>query len=643
MKLSLLTWNSQNINDGTILKSYIPVGQMANLSSNAVTVNRAQDFPFLSTTVLSPHVFVIGVQVEAGYNINTARELIKQYFNIMDSQRHNLIAQDENDSNRQYYKTGFPIRVAPDGERPNSFFVTFQVEYPYWRLVTATADSWDITASGDSDVVANIGNIKVKPVFTITPTATKTAGLQYRLYVPVYSNLDKSFTAPLEITNGGLDVQTLIDANKMQATGADFRVWNNGGFSDRWFNGMDSDSDPALCWVNFNLSPRSEGTISVAVDSDDTTLSFAETRDNLSFLRNLKSRYNNTIYIDSEAMTYSDSDVDLIAYTVSNVARAGKDTTAAGHVLSSTARHIENDLWLMYGDSDMTAQDVNDDNKPIFALSSTNLAWSYTNYFDASSNRPGAWKSEIQSTKNNLSYTFTANQNTFADPSTKLGLAMVNGGDFQVMNEAGVLDWLFLHPAGVTNVYFSGDEYHTGSWPAIAGLQYLEPRTAWFSIDSGSISAGSDSSTWNGFDSYDIALPGTYEAIRFAFDGQLDSVINEKAMIQFDTITTSFDSDNTPTIAVGAETAINFFDFTLTNSTTGEYIKVKTPCPVNTALTIDCENKKAYLADGTPVNVILSSSREAWLDLSPGNNSLNFVDAGTTTITIVITHRDRVL
>jgi len=81
----------------------------------------------------------------------------------------------------------------------------------------------------------------------------------------------------------------------------------------------------------------------------------------------------------------------------------------------------------------------------------------------------------------------------------------------------------------------------------------------------------------------------------------------------------------------------------LTNSTTGEYIKVTTPCILNTDLIIDCEQKKAYLEDGTSVNVILSSNRESWLDLEPGNNSLNYMDVGTVAVHINIVHRDRIL
>jgi len=507
-------------------------------------------------------------------------------------------------------------------------------------------DSWDITASGDSDAVTNSGNINVAPIFTFTPTTTKTKGYKYRRYIPTYNVLDKSYISPFDITNGGLDVQSLINANKMQADGDDFRVWQNGSFSDRWLYEMDSDSDPALCWINLSLSPKKEGTTLSTFDSDDITLVFTQTRNSLEFLRELKSVNNNTLLIDSEALVYTSSNVNLLNYQITNVSRGQKNTTAVSHSASTTVRHIEHDLWFLYGDSDATAPDADSDFQPIINLSSTNLLWNYTNFYDKDSERPGEWHQEIQATKTGLSYLYTDSDGGFVNPSVKLGLSMVGGTDFQVANESGVLDWLFYHPAGVTNVKYSGD-YRTvdsdDSWPATVGLQYLPPYPSaqWTLIYSDSNFPPASSDSWVSFDSFDYAIPGSPESVRFVMDGQLNSVINAKAQWHADTVFVSLDSDNVPVVSVGAENAINFFEFVLTNGASGEYIKVVSPCALNTALTVDCVNKKAYLADETRVNVILSSNREAWLDLNPGVNNLNYVDVGTAAVTVTITHRDR--
>ncbi len=644
MKLALVSWNGHNINDNTPYMSVIPPVQVANLSNSPILVNRAMDYPFLSTFIKTASTISFEIFITAGNDINAKRELLKQYF-FGDDNRHYLIAQDGDDSNRQYYRTGFPVTLISQGnDKPNAFVISIATDYPYWQQVTATADSWDITASGDRDVIANVGNLPIKPVFTITPTTTKTKGLKYQRYIPIYNNLDISYISPYELTDGGLDVQTLIDAGKLQANGNDLRVWQDGTFSDRWLYGVDSDSDPGKVWENLSLSPRAEGVTGATFDSDDTTLVFSATRANLSFLRELKSVSNHTLLIDSELVVYSPSYIDFLNFQITSITRGAKYTTAVSHSASATVRHIERDTSLLYGDSDLGSQDVDNSLNPIFNLNSTNLAWNYSQYFDKTANRPGAWQPEILATRTGMSYNYTDSMDTFTDPANVLGLAMVGTPDFQVSNEAGTLDWLFYHPAGMKNI--AGNlAYNTldsdNSWPATVGLQYLQPDASWFTAYSDSNFPAQASDSWVTSDSFDVSLGGTYNTVRFVMDGQLHSVINAKAMAEFTVNPLSFDSDNVPTSSIGTETSVNFFDFVLTNATTGEYIKVQTPCAVNSALTIDCENKIAYLQDGSRVNVILSSNREAWLDLQPGNNALNYVDVGTVAVNVVIMHRDR--
>ena len=154
MQLSLYQWNGHSINDGTTFKAWIPPGQLMNLTSNSITVPRALEFPYLSTTLLQSHTFIINVSVAGGQTIHTNREVLKGWFNIADPQRHNLIAKDTADSERQWYLTGFPIRVIETD--PNNFSITFQVEMPIWRVVTPLTFSWDITATGQSASISNI-------------------------------------------------------------------------------------------------------------------------------------------------------------------------------------------------------------------------------------------------------------------------------------------------------------------------------------------------------------------------------------------------------------------------------------------------------------------------------------------------------
>jgi hypothetical protein len=717
MKLSLLTWNGSNINNGNPFYAIIPQGQLANLSVNAVLVNRAGDYPALTSVVKQPSILVIQVIIAAGSNINTNRELLKKYF-FTDESIHNLVAQDEADGNKQYYRSGIPVRLVESNGEPNVFFVSIQTEYPYWQLVTATSDSWPVTGTADTQAITNAGNLPVKPIFTITPTTTKTAGFAYRRYIPIYNNTDKSYTTPLEITGGGLNTSTLVadttvsnqinvggginaavttwaidtavggglpsgggmfymdseqctytsitggntingvvrgvngttaathldntvmTRSKVQADGHDLRVWLDGSEADRWISGINTAT--TKIWANIAFSPRKQGTTLASINAAATTITFTVTAANLAFLSALKTVTNLTLLLENEAVVFNPDNIDLILYQITGVTRGQKETTAASHAAGTTVRHIEHDLWLLYGDSALSAPDTNDDFKPIFDLTSTNGAWVYSNYFDDGLTRPGGWKGEVQASRTKLSYCYTADENTFADPSTTLGLALRGAMDFTIPNEAGTLAWSLTHPAGITDVLYSGKKYRTASFPAIVGLQYLEATASvWFTIQNEG--QPSLALTWESFGPLTVDLGGTYDSIRFVIDGLLSSAIGEAALAQFNTVTVTFDSANLPTIAVGSEVAINFFDTKISNTTTSEYIKFKTPCPLNSPLVIDTEAKKAYLADGRLVPVIVSSNRADWLNLASGSNTLQWDDVGTVAVTVTVAHRDRIL
>src|SRR5690349_18886139 len=114
MDLNLYTWNGTAINDGTVYRASFPRGSKANLSANAIQIPRAGEDPFLSGSVKGSPFLVITVDILPGQNINTKREALKGIF-LLDGQRHNLIAKDAADSDRQWYVTGIPVRfVQPD-------------------------------------------------------------------------------------------------------------------------------------------------------------------------------------------------------------------------------------------------------------------------------------------------------------------------------------------------------------------------------------------------------------------------------------------------------------------------------------------------------------------------------------------------
>lgn len=646
MQHILMTWNGHNINDGTVYEAWIPVGQLVNLTARGVSVPRATDFPFISTTMLPEHFFSFGVKIAPvavqNNQIPQYREQLKGWFNVTDKQRHNLIVRNPLDTDRQWYLTGFPVRLIENSA--GIYTITLQVEMPVWRVVTPLTDTWNIAASGVTRSITNIGNVRVPPKYELTPTAANPDRLSYSRWIAITNNITTGFNAPFDIVNGSLDTAALVAGGKCQADGDDLLVWMDGGLVDRWLYGMNTAS--TRVWINLSLSPGQAATteVDIAGAGAISTITLSKTRANKSFLEAMARAINKVVMIGNEAFTFTG--VNTALWQLTGVTRACKGTSMAAHLHPATLTWVEHDLYILYGDSGLSAPDVNDDYKPILDLSSSNSSWTFTNFYDDTSARSAMWRGERLASKTNLSYVFTGNENSYANPSTRLGMALVGSNSefdsFSAIGETGTLQWILYHPAGFTNVLYSGEKYAAdiAVFPAVAGAQVLEGNAAW--VTKYTEATPLVAAVWEAFGPRSVALGGTYTNLRFALDGTINAVVNNLALIQFNTVTLTIDSTYLPSISIRAETAINFFESRLTNNTTGEFIEFSAPCPLNTALTIDCEAKKAYLADGGRVNVLLSSNRTEWLSLQESAaNTLQWDDAGTAGITFVTTHRDR--
>ncbi len=635
-----VTWNSLNINDNNPFNTTIPTGQLVNLSASGVTIPRAATFPYLAGKVLGTHNIILRVMIAPTKDIPTNRELLKAYFNIQDDIKHNLVINDITDLispgvYRQWYLSGLVTQVRE--QSAGLYFVTIQLDTPVWKLVTPGSTNWNVTASGQTQAITVLGNINVQPVFSITPTVAKTGGLSYRRWIPIYNPTNTKFTAPLEITGGGLDTATLVTAVKMQSDGDDLRVWLDGVEVDRWLSGMNGAA--TKCWINFSLLPGQSATTSVSIAGAGaiTTISLTHTRANLAFLQAMANALNKVVIIGTEAFTFTG--VNVLTYQLTGVTRTAKGTSIAAHAAPATLHWIEHDLWIYYGDSTLSAPDTDDRFKPIHDLSSVNTSLSFTNFFDENNNRPFAWLGEVNSSKTGISHIFTGDLNTHVNPSTKLGLALINSSDATVrQQETGQLDWIFTHPSGITNVAYALKKYMgQATWPSIVGLQVLQAGVAWLTAQNED--APTIPEAWQSA-SRTVALGGTYYTIRFSMDGSISQTAADIAAVQYDTLVLTISSANLPVISVNAEQSINFLNLNLTNNTTTEYLQVNAPVPVNTTLVVDCENKLAYLSTGERVSVLFSTFREPWLDLRTGSNTLQFDDTGTNAVTVVVSHRD---
>ena len=105
-------------------------------------------------------------------------------------------------------------------------------------------------------------------------------------------------------------------------------------------------------------------------------------------------------------------------------------------------------------------------------------------------------------------------------------------------------------------------------------------------------------------------------------------------------VTLTLDSSTTPTHSIGDEQGNYSLECTITNATTGDAIELGLPMALDQTLEMDTDEKTVTLLDGCSSQVqaltLVGGARRDWLRLVPGENELEFEDAGTEEMEILL-------
>lgn len=437
----------------------------------------------------------------------------------------------------------------------------------------------------------------------------------------------------------------VIYASKMNADGSDLRVYVDGTEVDRWLDGIDTATTKV--WINISLSPKREMTLRTAISDSGTPtyIDFAKTAANLVALKAITLPY--TLLIDDERFTFTTK--DLAGYRVTGIVRATNGTSAAAHTVGDTARWLEKDVWLYYGDNTLSAPSVDDTKKPVLNLAtSTNTSWVYSVFKSYDNLRTGAWKSAILAKAIGSSVTnwYSANQNTDADPATEMGLKI---GAFQKAGkwtaDTASLYWSLYHPAGFTDIPTNtGEKYRVGtSWPVNVRLQKSVNGTTWVNVWAEATPASA--SSWTAWTHNTQSLSGTYKYLRYWLQGTVAATTDGIACFEVGAFTGTIPSASVPDVLLGSEQSGYYLDCTVTNSATSEYFTVKFFMELNQTLQINTDDHTVtYLKDNSAHLEVLafSSVRFDYLKLVAGStNTLTFDDTGTAGVTFSTKYYDR--
>lgn len=731
---SIYTYDGHAINDTTNYNAYFQ-GKANSFFRQADgptrELKRADNTPVAASIDMESKTITLEIVPRGTFH--SQMDELNKWFNTHDKTLKTLIIKDTADSNRQWYVSCRPERISY--ARPDAFVVVLKVPDPFWKTVTSSTETWNITATGDTNVFTALGNRDAYPVITLTPTSAKSGGFSERMfrgwYNPVafaYSNLPHDVTnkawdttglvndtsisnqinqvggitavatsIPVDaavggglattggvcycgteqikyddITAGVMTVSTggrgwggttaathadnaVMAKSHILANGADVQVYVNNKKVPRWLSGMNTSTTQV--WIAASGDPGIAMVLNAAIASSGaiTEITIKATAAGIAGLAELEKKGTFMLLIDSEIFTCTG--VDRLTYQVTGVTRAMMSSSMAAHTVGDNIYFVEDEIWVCWGDLSAVATDddvtvvQNETYKPIIDMdNSTNTSWRYLTFWDDDGRRAGGWK---RSTVSGKSCSIVGGSHgAVADPATEIGML----GRVYVLSgkpRANTYDLraTLYHPAGFTSITCSGDKYRfTTDFSKVAGLW------AGDNVLIGMASVFNEATpsavkTWTAWTQTAVAI-GTKKYLEFRCSGNIAGVNNNVHVMEVQTITTLAIS-STGVLQLGfAGAAQSVYEFgrdttgapaRLRNNATGEYIDIRFMGEINESLRINCASEVvSYLANNTRADGAIDyPPRDYIFRFIPGNNTLAWVDAGTTGVTASVTWNDR--
>lgn len=631
------SWNGHAINDGTKYNSILP-GWPRFPMQEAVSLSRMRAMPAAGNNLYQEMRVTLLIAL-VNPNDAAARWVeLSQWFDPRDNTSRALVVTDPDGSNERYIMARCLSLMPADQSAQTQFIAQLLIDGlgdldGRFRSVTADDEEWEITASGQTKVVNNGGDDDAYPILTITPTTAKTSGFAYKRWIPIRWNVDVGHSAyPLDIANG-LDIDALVTAGKVQADGDDLRVYNNGLEINRYL-----DDDVDSIWVSLPFAPKQEATLEIAIAGTGDVLVIDVNEDISSFPSA------GVLMIDDEAFVYTNKVTHLRRFT--GVTRAQRGTSMAAHTAGDVVWWVQNDLWLYYGDSTLSAPtpDPTQPGEPAPDIdASTNALWNYQGFGANDGSRPAHWVKSYQGGSVTL-YMSDRNVPPVLTPWAEIGIYCQPRPPGSTAFPIG--RWAVYNPCGIDGYEVTdGEKYalRPDRWNAhpnlSAKIQASFDGINW--IDEESIAAPSVKETWESWTS--VIPQGVTDTTRYL--GLYLGHDAGDAYLEISSILIYLDENNIPTIAVGDEQDNYQLEARITNNTTGEAITVSFNMVLDESLTIDTNAKTVvYSADSSNQFQAfdqVDGPRRDWLRLAPGNNELQFDDTGTGNVTIDLSWEKR--
>lgn len=226
-----VTYNAYFDNDGDPLASY---------NQSPIVAEIARDHPVLIGATADGKSFPLHIEVK---NLDQANiDALKQKFSQQLDRLKYLIVQDGGGSNRRLKV--LTQGIISDPESPALFTAVLYAARAIWESTTEDDSTESITASGERWTINNGGSAAVYPQTIIKPTSYKAAAdAPAKMRHAVVANRSPYALTdalgnpwPIDITNGGWDVETKVKAGTLHPSGYDIHVLVNGVEINRYLS-----------------------------------------------------------------------------------------------------------------------------------------------------------------------------------------------------------------------------------------------------------------------------------------------------------------------------------------------------------------------------------------------------------------------
>ncbi len=647
--MKLKTYDGHTIHDYTNYIAVIPEQFYGLPAVEPLLAARQKLWPTISGIDRPGQDLFVDLYIRSETNKVTLQTQLQQWFNPEDETPKTLVAVNRNGDD-VYLKTICTKLQRVTGSKGMHYIAAFAVSGDVrWTKVTQTSDEWNITASGQTHTITNGGDEVTYPIIRIKPTVNHDGTpYLYRRWIPIRWNSEFSaIRYPVDIVNNGLDGAALVSGGKAQADGDDVRVFVN-GIENLNRRLQDWNTTTSQIWVTLNFVGKQETTLRTAIAGSGaiTTIDIPPaTGQSLTSLP-----FFGTVVIGTEAFTYTDKNFET--GQLLGVTRAANGTSMAAHSVGDAVWYVQNDVWLHYGKSDATAPISDDIDKPIFALISTNTAWTYADFYNIAQKangyklRPGSWERQgVQ----NISF-YGADHGAYADPASELGLIVSQSVP---ITSPGRLK--LYNPCGIISINFTNGEKWMGVGGALLGDWYARiqslysPAYMWY--DELTIAKPTVDSTWQAWTSGGTITLNTtaegngsrhYIALALAF-GYMSTFVSFS--LECSDVVVNLDSTATPTLTIGAEQSDPYYlQATISTNKSSDTIALDFNLKLNQTLEIDTLNKTVKLYDDQSNQfqaLALNTVRRDWFKLWTGANIWTYTEVNAKGLTITTLYNER--